>query len=77
LSFAIGAVVRLVVHGGMDARTAGDMGLINAMPIMLVIGLAAVVVLLFAGLLLKPLPKQESPDAAANEKRTQQTQRNK
>jgi FtsZ-interacting cell division protein ZipA len=34
------------------------------MPIMLVIGLVAIVILLFVGFTLKPLPKQKTPDTA-------------
>jgi MFS family permease len=56
-----------LIAGGMDTQVASALGLVNALPIMLVIGLVAVVILLFVGLLLKPLPKQEAPQDASKE----------
>jgi MFS family permease len=43
-----------------DQQVASALGLVAAMPIMLMISLVAIVILLAMGLLLKPLPKEES-----------------
>jgi hypothetical protein len=44
------------VQQGVDQQAASAMGIVNALPVMLIIGIVAIVVLLFVGLMLRPLP---------------------
>jgi hypothetical protein len=49
-----------LIAGGMDPQAAGAAGVVAAMPVMTAISLVAVAVLLFAGWMLEPLPRQEN-----------------
>jgi MFS family permease len=51
-----------LIAQGLDPQVASAMGVVNSLPTMIIIGLVAIVILLFVGLLLKPLPKDESPE---------------
>jgi hypothetical protein len=47
---------------GIDPQIASALGVVASLPTMIIIGLVAIVILFFAALLLKPLPKSESAE---------------